>query len=167
MSVFGSFTYGSGVVYGSGDSARIVFVARNLLRVEFIADVIVNDALYDPTNYTIVNDDSSEEIGVRSVVQYQDDRTVVDHVLLLTDRHTADQVYTLTVSNLTSRAGVTLGTLTTAPRTNTNTKVDSILASVPSFLDRRPGSVVASLLTAVGLEDERIGGAVRERIGAG
>lgn len=166
MAVYGSFTYGSGVLYGTDQSVRIVFVARNLIRLETVAQVVVDEAMYTAANYSIVNEDGSVEIGVREVVRFRDDRTTTTYILLLTDRHTQGDRYTLTVSNLTSRGGTPLGSVTAAPRTNTPTKVDAVLSAIPSFLDRRPGAVIASLVTAIGLEDERIGGAVRERIGA-
>jgi len=167
MAVFGSFTYGSSQVYGAdGSAVTVTFIAQNLIRVDFLAELVVDDALYDASNYSITFADGSgsTDVNVREVVQFEDDRTTTQHVLLLTDRHTRGTAYELTVSDLRPRVGGVIATATSAARTNRRTKVDSMLQSLPSFYDRRPGSIVASIIGAIGLEDERIGGSGSERV---
>lgn len=166
MALFGSFTYGSGQTYGPTDSAiAVTFISQNLLRIDFLAELVVDDTLYDVSNFEIqFAEGGGTDVSVREVVPFQDGRVVTDHVLLLTDRHTRGTAYTVTVSNLHPSVGGTLPTESSASRTNRRTKVDSVLASLPSFYDRRPGSVVAAIAGAFGIEDERIGGAGSERV---
>lgn len=167
MAIFGSFTYGSSQVYG-GDTAAITvtYIAQNLIRVDFIAELVVDDALYTVDNYSITFADGSgnTDVNIREVVEFKDDRTTTQHVLLLTDRHTRGTAYELTVTDLRPRVGGTLPAATSAARTNRRTKVDTILQSLPSFYDRRPRAIIAGIMGAIGLEDERIGGAGYERI---
>ena len=167
MAVFGSFVYGSGIVYGGTAAAnttisKIEFVAKDLIRVIFVGDVVLDDQYYDINNYAITFVGSADtDVNVRRVMAPTTDVKVASYVLLVTDRHAEGTRYSLTASNLTGRNGTTV-VAAAKEATGRRTKVDAILSTLPSHYDKRPESVVRNVLTAIGWQDDLIGGSLDE-----
>jgi len=169
MGVFGSFVYGSGVVYGgllNPDTTitKIEFVAKDLLRVLFVGDVVINSAYLNPDNYVITFAGSaSTDVNVRRVIDPQTTSRVANYVLLVTDRHADGTRYSLTASGLTGRNGNVV-VATPKEANGRRTKVDAILSTLPNHYDKQPGAVLREVLTAIGWQDDLIGGSLDEPI---
>lgn len=179
MANFGSFEYGTSVVYGpvlSGSAIQSVDVLdNNKIIITFTDPVIVNEALLNPDNYTI---EFSDNLGFTDVLpievyaggtrndnidQTQTNTVTTTVVELITDYHTPGQGYRITVDNIvaTDGSGVTPDPVAVTAR---RTKVETILRSLPAHWNHRQNGIMRSMLTAIGLEDDRIGGSLEEEI---
>ncbi len=155
MAIFGSFTYGEDVYGEVADASYMDVLAHNLILLRFDADLVVDSAYLDPTNYAVEVVDGSGPVAVRRVLRVND--LVSEEVILVTDRMTLGTTYRVyTSASISARNGSPA--TTTGLITSRDTKVDSILRSLPKHFDKTPESTIASLLTAVARQDELIGG---------
>lgn len=172
MANFGSFEYGSGVVYGSStgvDVADINIITPNLIKITYTTEMVLNPAYFNVENYSITFYNSSNtDARPRRVLQlYKDnsDEKALVHIttMLVTDPLTEGQRYTFIVSDLVSRGGLVL-TSTPINRTVVRTKTQTVLRTFPDHFDKRPESKIASILAAIGISDDLIGGSKREEL---
>ncbi len=158
---FGSGAFGS-AAFGSGtgetvlvfDVSSVEYLAADLIKVTFSESVVVNNAYKLVGNYTAVNDAGSWPVQ-QVIVPYNTD--VLDYVLLQISPQEVEVTYTITVANLTGRSGSSLEG-TSASWTYHRTKIDSLLASMPTMYDKRPTANIRGLLTAIALGDNGVGG---------
>ena len=178
MAVFGTFEYGTSVAYG-GDAASstvdsIDILDANKIRIIFSGNVIVDENLLNPDNYLIEFSDNEgftdvEAISVTpSVPDVLVDATQANEVSarwveVLTSYHTPGQSYRITVLNVLAVDGAVVEE-NPLDATARRTKVDQVLSNVTKHFDKRLGSAPRALLTAIGLEDDRIGGSLNEEI---
>jgi len=178
MAVFGTFEYGSSTVYGTDPSSSTVesidVLDANKIRVVFSGDVVVDDNLLDPNNYVIEFADNLGFTDVDTIKVFpavpkaesdsvQSNLVSTRYVELLTKYHAPGQSYRITITNIRAADG-TIVAERALDATARRTKVDNILADAPSHIDTRPGANARALLVALGLEDDRIGGSLRELI---
>lgn len=177
MANFGSFEYGTGVVYGSSSAEidAIDILDQNKIRVTFTNPVVINEALVDVENYVIEFSDNPgfTDVEVLEVLPSVPDTSAPDktqvsattttELELLTSYHSPGQSYDITISNLLASDGSGVPSVTNEAVAR-RTKVETILRSLPAHFDKRPGSNIRSTLTAIGIEDDRIGGSLIEDI---
>lgn len=172
MSNFGSFEYGSGVVYGPSadvDVTDIDIITPTLVKITYTTEMVLNPSYFDIDNYAIqFYDSANTDANPRRVLQlYQEnsEKTALVHLttMLVTDPLTEGQRYTFTVNGLVSRGGVVLSS-TPMSRTVVRTKTQTILRTFPDHFDKRPESKIASILAAIGISDDLIGGSKREEL---
>lgn len=176
MAVFGSFEYGTSIVYGSTSAPttieNVTVLDENKLLITFTNPVVIDDNLLDINNYTIEFADNPgfTDILPRSVAVGSLDtvpnntnleRVTTTQIELVTDYHTQGQAYRITVSNLVASSGGNVPT-STLDATARFTKVDSILRSLPPHFNHSQSGILRSFLVAIGLEDDRIGGSLNE-----
>lgn len=164
MAIFGSFEYGTGIVYGPSGFfgvgvEDVEIVHTNLVRVRFTDQVVVNDTFTNTDNYLLADETGVQIISLREVRVPTTELT--REVLLVTDPMPAGLSFYLTIFNLTLRDGSPV-LLTQVKKEVYLTKVSSMLNALPSHLDARPGQPLRVFLEALGLSDERIGGARNE-----
>lgn len=181
MANFGSFEYGTSVVYGPVPGPSVIseinILDKNVIQVVFSNNVLIDDNLLNADNYTIEFADNLgySDVSVKKVFPHnaepaisiegktQREDKVTTRVDLLTDVHTSGQGYRITVSNINSAQGDEVPSAFSDANAR-RTKMELILRNVPSRFDKRPGSIVRTLLTSIGIEDDRIGGNLDESI---
>lgn len=179
MANFGSFEYGTGVTYGPPGStiASIDVLDRNIIIIEFNDFVIIDEDLLNPANYQIEFTDNPgfTDVESRKVLPYiggvatnvegktQQIPVVTTQIQLVTDYHSPGTSYTVTISNLNAvdGSGVPLEPTVAIGR---RTKTEEILKHMPRHYDNTPQSLVRGILTAMAIEDDRIGGSLKEPI---
>lgn len=137
--------------------SNIVMYAADYLEVQFESTVAVNSDLLDPTNYTLTpTSQAVNSVTVKDVVSGAERRPT--NVFLVITPPTFDAEYTITVANIVSSDGSVFTGPLTATFTPSLTKLDNLLSTVPRLYDIRPKSNLRALFTAIGREDQRIGG---------
>lgn len=127
---------------------------RRTIRVEFTDEVVVDSRYYDVSNYTLSVVDGEGPVEVVSVLPTNESATL--ELILVTQPMTVGTTYSLVIDELANREGATFGV--TGAFIYRDTKSDSALRSIPKHIDKRPTSLVATLLTAIGVQDDIIGG---------
>jgi len=174
MAVFGSYVYGTGSTYGSAPStalfSELYMLSETVIEITFSTPIMINDALKDTSNYQIefFGNAGSTDVEVKRILAgppegSPNELKYTSSIYLVTSVHTKGQKYKITISGLTSTLGGVLSS-TDLHDTGTRTKVDEILSSIPSHYDKRPESTIRSILTAIGKQDDLIGGSRREEI---
>jgi hypothetical protein len=141
--------------------------ANNLVRILFDDEFVTDVGYNDPTNYTISVASGTGPVEVLSVLPTNKNAAL--EVVLVTQPMTAGTVYTLDVGLLTSRA-YNSGTGTGYTYSFSGlfearyTKLDSSLRSIPKHFDKRPESILHTLLTATSISDDLIGGSRSDSI---
>ncbi len=165
MGVFGGFIYGGesvgGDVYGSDVDILLTDLIRsNILRILLEQPVVVNAAYSDPANYTItVIAGSGQEIAVRSVLSVQAD--TAEEVLLVIDKVDQGTTYSVTVgAAVVSVTGQNV--VGTSQFVGRRTKTENMVRGLPAHFNKQPDALICSLLSAIGLSDELIGGSLDE-----
>lgn len=165
MGVFGGFIYGGegvgGDVYGPDvDILSAELISADAVRINFEQAIVVDEAYNDPTNYSITKvSGDGQDVSIRTVLPIGLDTTT--EVILVVDKISKDSVYQITVgAAVTSAVGQNV--VGAAEFTGRRTKVENILRGLPRHFDQRPESVLRTVLTAIGLSDETIGGSLLE-----
>ena len=83
-------------------------------------------------------------------------------LVLITQPMTLGSTYQLTANNLNDRNGATISF--SGQFIYRDTKVDSALRSIPKHFDKRPTSILFSLMAAIGEQDDIIGGSRSDRL---
>lgn len=131
-------------------------LSDDTVMITFADELLVDTAYLDPNSYevTLVSGDG-EDVSVRSVVSAQDAKTINDVILVL-DKPTYGAVYSIAVAGLSSRSGGAIsGTASFAGR---GTKTESMIRALPAHYNTRADSVIRAVLTAIGIQDDIIGG---------
>ena len=146
----------------------------NKIRIVFTGPVVVDEALLNPDNYFIEFSDNPGFTDVETlkvspsvpnvpITEVQANLVSTQYVELLTSYHTAGQVYRVTVMNVNAADGLIVAQRA-LNATARRTKVDNVLSNVTVHFDKRLGSATRAILTAFGLEDDRIGGSLNEEV---
>jgi len=160
MGVFGGFVYGGGAggdVYGPDiDIVSAEMISADMVRVTVEAAVVVDDAYNEPTNYT-VTPAGGGTLNVRQVLPVN--TKITTEIILVIDRAIKGQTYTVSVSsNVRGTQGQTVEG--SAEFVSRRTKIETLLRGMPAHYDTMPGSNIRSVLTAIGLSDDLIGGSL-------
>jgi hypothetical protein len=140
-------------------------LSETVIELTFNTPVIVDAALLDTSNFQVefYSAPGSTDVLVHRVMPGDSGGTskFVSTVQLITSKHTTGIRYKLTINNISSTLGGTLSAAEVAG-TGARTKVDDILSNIPSHFDKRPESLIRSLLSAIGKQDDLIGGSRKE-----
>lgn len=176
MAVLGSFVYGTGVVYGPVlpdlGVGNVTLLSKTVILVEFSTAVVVTSDLLDPSSYTLqFSNSTGSDAAIRRVLPHVSSRgsspgnastarkTLA--VELVVDALSEGVKYTLSVPSLRASVGA-FASASTADVVGRRTKVDRALSSLPPHYDSRPESLIRCILTAIGKEDDVIGGSERD-----
>jgi len=157
---YGTFEYGTGVVYGPStcDEEFVSFdtPARDLVEAVVTSQVVINNVYLNPENYILVDTTTGLTLGVRKVLQPMNKFTT-NKFYLKTDKHIAGHTLSLTTLNMITSKGEIV---TFAGKGIARTaKADSMLAGLPSHFNRDPAdSILRHLLQAFAQSDDLIGG---------
>lgn len=161
-SPFGS--QGSGVNLAGFTLKAVEPLNSDLIRVHFNEAIVIDPAFTNPENYLVVQATTSEPLTVREVIPPKDGSLVTTKVLLNTYRIPENVRFSTSVINLVAKSGKEPNSSSIIVWTYQRTKVDSILKSIPDVYDKSPKSNIRAFLTAISLEDNRIGGFPAEGI---
>jgi len=156
VGVFGGFTFG-GDVYGPDvDIVSVELVTDKLIRINLDLPVVVDAAYNDPTNYAVtLTSGDGQLVTVRAVLPTSED--TIQDIILVVDRVSRGATYQVSISNaITSASGQTV---TGSGRvTGRRTKAEGMIKSLPVHFNNRPDSLICCILSAIGLQDDTIGG---------
>ncbi len=168
MAGWGSAPWGSSP-WGTGEQdtvqtttvnvVSIDILAADLLQINFSENMRNNAILAAISSYSVVpfNAISAIPVEIREV-RLGTDPLKIDSVLLVIAPATVGAVYKITVlGKVVSLNNVGL-TINSGRITMRRTKVDSICSTRPTVYDLRPQSIYRTILNAIGIEDDKIGG---------
>jgi len=143
----------------------VTYVNPDLIRITISVRVRIDSDFLNPGNWIITvaeGNPSAADVECTKVLVPTDPNIVAtDTVFLQTTQHSADSIYEIRFLHLAATNGFPL--FVSQPRVfpyrSRKTKVDQILNSLPNHFDKRVESNIRSLLTAISLQDELIGGA--------
>jgi hypothetical protein len=143
----------------ASERITIQSLARDVLRVNFSQALAANDSMFDLDNYAITPVTSgADAVEVARIIKGgEEDDPTVTYVDLQITKAALDATYQLLVTNLETSDSVLLAEQT-GEFLGRFTKTDSFTRSVAQLYNTRPDSTLRQILTAMALEDERIGG---------
>lgn len=162
MGVFGEFIYGGesvgGDIYGPDvDILGAELIAPDTVRINFESAIVVNDEYNNSSNYEVsIVAGNGQDVAVRSVLPIFADTT--NEVILVIDKVSEGTIYQITISSLSSVTGQSA--VGVAQFVGRRTKVQSLINKLPTHFNTLPTSCIRSVLTAIGLADEQIGGSL-------
>ena len=127
---------------------------RRTIHIQFTNEVVTNSTYYDPNNYTISLIDGEGPVEVISILSTNEKATL--GLVIVTQPMTAGSTYSLAITNMFNREGGNFSLV--GDFIYRDTKSDSTLRSIPKHFDKRATSLIASLVTAIGITDDVIGG---------
>jgi hypothetical protein len=142
--------------------AKVDVIARDQIVLEFNAPMRNEPALLDVANYAITPVGAGQSVNVISVLS--GNRVNPTQIQLIITNFSIGEKYLITVS---SGIHVVDGTsLDASGRTGhfvgRRTKIDSLISSRPQMYDVRPTSVLRTILTAIGRQDDLLGGSRKD-----
>lgn len=143
----------------------VTYLNADLIKITLNARVRIDSLFLDPANWVISaapGYTSSTSVACVTVLTPADSSLVAtDTVFLQTTLHTLDAVYEVRYLQLTDTTGFPVLEYQPSvfPYRTRSTKVDQILKSLPNHFDKRASSTIRSLVTAIGIQDDFIGGA--------
>lgn len=161
---WGSTPWGGGTpsVNGAVQIIHVDYITPTLLRVDLTTTVVVNTLYNTVSNYTVaVRSDSpvaGDPVEVRRVLPPTQDVVIADYVFLETSPHTNGADYTITVGQLYTLDGTPTAGALSASYAARVTKTMKMLKSLPSHFDKRVDSLIHSLISAISIQDDKIGG---------
>ncbi len=137
--------------------SNIFLIAKDVIRVIFSSPISATYNFWSTFSYSLYNNTLSKYLEIKKVLPVDAKATTI--LDLNVENVTAGENYTLTIANdsVYDIDGVVLDDVnsTFIPQ---RTKTDSVISSLPNMYDKRPGSSVRSILEAITIEDEKIGG---------
>lgn len=135
-------------------------IGPDTIRVQLSDTVVVNSAYTSLDTYTISSITGGGDISVRSVVVPVGFTTT--DVILYVDKPVKGTIYELTINALRRRDGAAI--IDSARFEGRQTKGENMLKEIPSHWDTRPTSIVRNVITAIAIEDDKIGGSRDDRL---
>jgi len=131
-------------------------VADDMIRITFAKEVLVDARSANPAAYevTLVGG-SGPALTVREVLLPKTARTS-RYVILVVDKPLYGTHYRVTVTGIYGRDGAPIGG--TSDFIGRRTKAADMVRGIPSHFSKKPESLIRTILTAIGIEDETIGG---------
>lgn len=166
---WGSGPWGS-TPWGGGDPSSggfvvidsVDYITPTYIRLNLNTGVIVNDRYLDPENYTVTLREDSPLAGVEveivRVITPAQDALAVDYVYLQTTPHTNGATYTVSFFALTTLDGVDGFNGGAGNYSSRVTKTMTALKSLPAHFDKRVDSLLHSVVAAISMSDDQIGG---------
>lgn len=161
---WGYTEWGGGYPYTSGfvGIQSVDFITPTYIRLNLSTYVIVNDLYMDADNFNIsLRPDSpvaGDAVAVARVIRPAQDVLVVNRIFLETTRHTAGAAYTASFYSLNTPDGVAAFNSSPASYMSRYTKTMAQLRTFPSHFDKREDALIHSIIGAISLQDDIIGG---------
>lgn len=135
----------------------VTLVNYRLVRLDLNYVLTTDNAFYDVSNYTIMSSQGNV-LGVRGIVPLS--RSTTAFILVETDTQSEPLEYTVSVSGIHQRDGSPVSAQ--ASWLARTTKGQTCLNNMPPTWSRSPSSNIASVLTAIGMSDDLIGGSRKD-----
>lgn len=153
------------LLFDGGDGSEVPVsdldvLTRKAIQVTFTDEIVTNDNYYNVDNYSIALIDGSGPVEIKGVLPVNGTSSL--ELVLITQPMTLGSTYQLTANNLNDRNGATISF--SGQFIYRDTKVDSALRSIPKHFDKRPTSILFSLMAAIGEQDDIIGGSRSDRL---
>lgn len=134
------------------------------VRFTFESEIVLDSRSTDLSAYEIsVVSGPGEPVSIREVLIPQDSRTST-FVILVVDKPSHGTHYRVTATGINGRDG---GTVTGAGDfISRRTKTEDILRTIPGHYNTAAPSLLRAVFTAIGIEDELIGGSRNDLLGA-
>jgi len=167
MAIFGSFVYGQSVTYGPSTLVvpfgTLYMLRDTVIEVTFNTPILRTPGLTEPTNYTIEFYDTpgSTDVAVRRILTGTRNNYTTT-VYIVTSEHTKGRRYRLSIEGITNTSGEELSLVMTG--TGARTKTDDLFSNIPEHFDKRQESRISAILSAIGKQDDLIGGTRREPV---
>jgi hypothetical protein len=141
---------------------RVFVVSTDVIKVIFNSTVAVTSSLIDISNYSITSLTGGATVDVEGVLPFSDTTKTTTSVFLRISRPSFDQSYQLTTvaSALFTPDGNDVFSMT-ANWVHVPTKVDSVVNSLAEMYNARSRSNIRSIVEAISISDEEIGGSQR------
>lgn len=174
MANYGTFEYGSGTVYGNNDIVTVSLsdveiIHPRLVRLTLSGEVLINDAFYNANNYSILfyRDNKTDAKAKRILTVYvpnsSEEALTTNKILVETDPLTIGTRYTFSVTGLLDRNN-TLISQREVHKQSRRTKTQLSLHGVPSHFTTKFDSSMGTMVSAITVADDRIGGSEKELI---
>lgn len=166
---WGSGPWGS-TPWGGGDPSSsgfvvvesVDYITPTYIRLNLNTGVVVNAGYLDAANYAVaVRSDTpmpGNAVSVVRVVTPAQGALTVDYVYLQTTTHTNGATYTVSFNTLTTLDGVAGFNGGNGDYSARVTKTMTALKSLPAHFDKRIDSLLHSVVTAISMSDDLIGG---------
>ena len=153
------------------------YIAQDLIKLNLGFSARVDATYLNPANYQItpynISPIAAISVAVEEVIAVNNyGKNVIASpvnaavaasvVFLRTTRHAPGANYEVTFTELHTTNGSIITQDTAVPYQARITKVDSILKSAPAHFDRRTSSIIRNILSAIGVQDDQIGGSKKE-----
>jgi len=142
-------------------TVTVTQITQTIIRFDLSTFVVVNDAYYDISNFTVTAQNGADPIKALHILPVNDIATTT--LFLVTSFSELGGEYVVAITGLSTKRGAPVAV--TGNYRSLRTKTDSLIRSVPSHYDARPGTIVSALLGAIGSEDSRIGGGFSYYVG--
>jgi hypothetical protein len=131
-------------------------LSDDTIRIIFDAEIVRDARLSEPGAYDIVIvSGTGDSVSVREVLVPQDSMTTTE-VILVVDKPTHGTHYRVTATSLNGRDGGLVGG--TSDFIGRRTKAEDMIRAMPTHYNTQADSVLRQVLTAIGIQDEIIGG---------
>lgn len=138
------------------DAPVVEPLSDDMLRIVFDTEFVVNATARTPGAYTIsVVEGDGQAVSVREVLLPQNSLTATE-VILVVDKPTHGTHYRVTATGLNGRDGTFVGGA--SDFIGRRTKTEEMLRTMPSHYNMRADSLLRSVVTAIGIQDDIIGG---------
>lgn len=136
---------------------EVDIIGEKLISVTFDRMMKNGTQLKLKTNYTVTPSGTGNTVVVEGILSGTEVQT--NSVILVVTRMTVGETYTVEANNVFSAAGEIIDiTKNSSTLVSRLTKHDFIHGDKPSMYDKSPDSILSSILAAISLEDDKIGG---------
>lgn len=136
-------------------------IGSDAIKVAMSDEVIVNDEYKNNATFTITAIDGSSTLAIKDIAIDETSLTT-DEILLYIETPAKGVVYEVSIDSLTRRDGIAL--VASGRFEGRRTKGEIVLKDIPSHWNKNPESVMRNFLTAIAIEDDRIGGSRDDRL---
>lgn len=131
-------------------------LADDIVLMTFEKEAVVDSKFSNPNTYTVTRVSSEgQDVAIRGVIVPKNSRTTKEVALVL-DKPTHGAHYRITASNLNGRDGNPVGG--SGDFIGRRTKTEDMIRVISSHYNTAPDSVIRQVLTAIGVQDDIIGG---------
>lgn len=148
--------------------SNVIVICHDTLECVFSGYALVETKIQDKSLYTIYDYATSDALNIVDLTLQKnpDNKLLCSSVMLKVAGLQQGRQYVVTVPNTIRDATGTLITPTSVSKiiTHRRTKVDSLIANIPKMYDKSFRSQLRAVLTAIGKEDDLIGGSQDELV---
>lgn len=171
MAKFGTFKF-SHELYGFGNELQLTdveIITPRLIRLTFSSSIVTDSNYFNVNNYRIkiYGTTTTDASPVKVLVPYGENfepALYSTQALIVTQPLTVGTRYTFSAIGLKDLSNKSIDSSIENHKYSRRTKVQSAVKGIPPHFNPNPDSNIASIITAISLSDDRIGGNMREPI---